>query len=107
MTDTDSDKVARAVDEINDASTICVLVFALGPAWCIIAGVAGWGFLTWGLGAGVWCFLLFGAVRNVQSLRCPRCRRPWRAPLMQLAQRRWPLQRRCSSCGFDTDRDRV
>jgi hypothetical protein len=99
----DSTNVPRAVEEIEGASFIFAVVLVLGPVWSLVVPFAGWGFLTWALGAAVWCFLLFLAVQNVQSLSCPRCGRPWRPPLIGVARRVWPTQRRCTVCGFGLD----
>jgi len=99
----DSTGVARAVEEIEGASILFAVVLVLGPAWSMLVAFAGWGLLTWVLGMAVWCFLLFRAVQNVQSLRCPRCGRPWRPRLTEVGRRVWPTQRRCSVCGFGLD----
>jgi DNA-directed RNA polymerase subunit RPC12/RpoP len=99
----DDSTVARAVEEIRGASIVFGIVLVLGPVWSFVVTFAGWGFPAWALGAAVWRFLLFRAVQNVQSLRCPRCGRPWRAPLSEVARRDWPTQRRCRVCGFRVD----
>ena len=99
----DSTSVARAVEEIEGASFIFAVVLVLGPVWSLVVPFAGWGFLTWTVGAAVWCFLVFLAVRNVQSLPCPRCGRPWRPPFDHMPRRVWPTQRRCGVCGFGLD----
>jgi hypothetical protein len=98
--DDDSAKTARAVEEIQAASILVGVVLLVGPAWTIVVVVAGWTTLTWIVGVVLWSLLLFGAVHNLQTLRCPQCGRPWREPLSEFARRRWPTQRRCSACGF-------
>jgi hypothetical protein len=98
---TQDTEMARAVQEIQNAQMLVWVTIVLGPAWSIMAAGVGWTQLTWGVGIAVWCLLLFGAVHNAQSLRCPQCARSWRRPLSPLARRlRWPTQRGCSVCGF-------
>jgi hypothetical protein len=93
-------EVDRTIAAIEVASTLIALILVLGPVWIVVVGVAGWGFWTWAAGAAVWSVLLYGAVRMLQSQRCPRCGRPWRQPLIEVGGRQWPIQRRCSGCGF-------
>ena len=82
----DSTSVARAVEQIEGASFVFAVVLIFGPVWSLVVPFAGWGFLTWTLGAAVWCFLPFLAVRNVQSLPCPRCRGALASPPMTAAE---------------------
>jgi hypothetical protein len=97
----DSAKTVRAVQEIQVASILVGVVLLVGPAWSVLVVAAGWTTLTWIVGVVFWSFLLFGAVHNLQSLRCPQCGQPWREPLSEVCRRGWGLtQRRCSVCGF-------
>src|SRR5689334_20249017 len=96
-------EIERTVAEIKTASALVVIIIALGWAWSIVVAASGWGILIWAPGAAVWCLLLYRAVRALQELRCPRCGRAWRQPLSEVPQREWPIQRRCSGCGFRLD----
>src|SRR5690349_19947107 len=96
----DATSIERAVEDIEGASFVFAVVLLLGFAWSLVVPFARWEFLTWSLGAAVWDFLLFLAVRNVQSLPCPRCDRPWLPAFDYMPRRVWPTQRRCSACGF-------
>jgi hypothetical protein len=99
----DAADIERTVAEIKTASALVWIVLLLGPIWTIVVGVSGWGVLTWALGAAVWCLFLLRSVYVLQVLRCPRCGRPWRTVLREVADEKWPIQKRCRACGFDVD----
>jgi hypothetical protein len=97
--DSDADRLARGVEEIEGAWFLLQVVLVIGVVWTIVAGIAGWGLLTWALGAAIWAVPLFLVVRSCWSLRCPRCGEPWSPPWA--IRPTWPIfDRRCVRCGF-------
>jgi hypothetical protein len=105
--DNDPDKIAPAIEEIEGAWFICVVLILIGIAWSIVAVAARLDFLTWVIGAAIWAILLFLSARSIHSLRCPRCGQPWPAPSARLTSV-WPgakpiVYRRRDGCGFSVD----
>jgi apolipoprotein N-acyltransferase len=78
--DNDPDKIARAVEDLEGAWFIGVVLVLIGIAWSIVAVIARLGLLTWAIGAAIWAILLFLSARSIHSSRCPRCGQPWPAP---------------------------